>query len=358
MRLLAFASLILTALTATAQPVITSLTPTSGPATGGTAVTIKGSGFSTCIICSPALPPAVFFGGVPATSVRLIDANTLEAFTPQHFAGTFSVRVDQFNGGASVQKAFTFTGPEGDAFEAILLPVFSPVVRGAFGSEFHTIARAANKTGTIEIPVFGVSLNCVRLSPVEPEEDVTFIPSDQRDHELNSICSTSQGRFLYVQKARARDLTVNLRVRDESRSARSQGVEIPVVRSSEFRHERIALLGVSLDTRFRNTLRIYAPAGINDTVKVSFAGRTFDVPLQPGNNRFEPSFALLTNFPSAADLCAGQACATPVPATVVVTIEPPPIPGGVQPTPPGIPIWAFVSATNNETQEITTITPD
>ena len=59
-------------------PVVTSITPDLGPITGGTAVTIVGSNFKAD---SDGNPPTVTIGGVPATSVVLVDSQTLTCVT-------------------------------------------------------------------------------------------------------------------------------------------------------------------------------------------------------------------------------------------------------------------------------------
>ena len=56
------------------SPSATSVNPTFGPSTGGTSVTITGTGF--------VLGASVAFGDAPATSVVFVDANTLQATTP------------------------------------------------------------------------------------------------------------------------------------------------------------------------------------------------------------------------------------------------------------------------------------
>ena len=145
-RLAAFLAFVLITAAASATPVITSITPNSSTVNGGIHVTIKGDGFATCPICSPPVPPVVTFGLTPSSSVRLLDLQTLDVVVPVHLPGTVDVNVLQFDGTATAPNAFTFTGDVSDAFETILLPIFSPPVHGAFGSEFHTIVRAANKS--------------------------------------------------------------------------------------------------------------------------------------------------------------------------------------------------------------------
>ena len=67
------------------QPVrlsVQSISPIAGNPSGGEPATIKGFGFRA--------PVQVLFGGVPAASLVLVDANTLEVTTPAGTAGTYA----------------------------------------------------------------------------------------------------------------------------------------------------------------------------------------------------------------------------------------------------------------------------
>jgi hypothetical protein len=57
-----------------AAPAITSISPTSGPAAGGTTVTINGSGFTGAT--------RVAFGGVAATSFNVVSSTQITAVSP------------------------------------------------------------------------------------------------------------------------------------------------------------------------------------------------------------------------------------------------------------------------------------
>jgi hypothetical protein len=334
------AILLFSAFSAAAQPVITNIAPNNGPAAGGTAVTITGSGFSICDICSPALPPTVLFGGTPVTS-ELVNANTLRVSTPAHFPGTVTVSVEQHNGRTSKSDAFTFTGTIEEAFDRVLLPLFIPPVEGAFGSRFVTELRLANSSPHVEATLFGLMPVCNLSACIFPdpvEQPYVIAPSatvTSNDLELTG----NPGAFLYIPKS-APALHANLRVYDDTRRALNFGTEIPVVYDHEFSAEPIKLLGVPLDPRFRNTLRIYAPA--ETTVEVAFNDIVQIVTLHAGDNLLDPAYAQLSGI-------TGQA------GTIDVTVSAREV--QVLPIEPPVPFWAFISVTNNETQLISTITP-
>src|SRR5437764_729503 len=128
-------ALLLFAATAFSQPVITSISPSSGPVTGGTAITIHGSGFTdVCTVGCAGARTGINVGDLFITSYRVIDANTIVATTPAHLPGTYSIERVQNDGTSRAPHSFTFEGDPADAFDRLLLPVFIPVTPGAFDS--------------------------------------------------------------------------------------------------------------------------------------------------------------------------------------------------------------------------------
>lgn len=75
---------------------VTSVTPKTGPTTGGTSVTIIGSGFTSS--------SAVTFGGSNATSKVFVTSTKIVAVTPAHAAGAVAVVV----GGTTLANGFTY----------------------------------------------------------------------------------------------------------------------------------------------------------------------------------------------------------------------------------------------------------
>jgi LPXTG-motif cell wall-anchored protein len=87
------------AFTYVAAPVIAGVDPGEGPATGGTPVTITGTGFTGTT--------AVTFGGTPAAGFTVVDDATITATTPAHAPAAVDVVVTAI-GGASAPGDFTF----------------------------------------------------------------------------------------------------------------------------------------------------------------------------------------------------------------------------------------------------------
>lgn len=80
---------------------VAAVSPTSGLTTGGTSITITGSGFAAGAIVS--------VGGTPATNVVVVNATTITAVTPAHALGTVDVVVTVGGNSASKSAAFTYT---------------------------------------------------------------------------------------------------------------------------------------------------------------------------------------------------------------------------------------------------------
>jgi hypothetical protein len=106
---------------------LTAISPSSGPAAGGTAVTLSGTGF--------VFGAGVTFGGVAAASVAVVSATQITAVTPAGSAGTVSVVVTNSNGmNATLASAFTYqssspasSNPLG-CTPSVILPVGNPTV--------------------------------------------------------------------------------------------------------------------------------------------------------------------------------------------------------------------------------------
>jgi hypothetical protein len=82
------------------------LSATDGPASGGTSVTLTGTGFDT--------GATVSFGGTPATAVTVVSPTSITCTTPAYASGRTDVVVN--SGGAAYTRfgAFTFTGTAGN----------------------------------------------------------------------------------------------------------------------------------------------------------------------------------------------------------------------------------------------------
>ncbi len=83
-----------------AAPTLTAVSPDAGPVTGGTSVTLTGTGLTGTT--------SVTFGGVAATDVVVVDASTVTAVAPGHVAGLVDVALATVGGSATLADAFTY----------------------------------------------------------------------------------------------------------------------------------------------------------------------------------------------------------------------------------------------------------
>lgn len=256
-------------------------------------------------------PLHVFFGGVEAPVVRRIDDKTIEVIAPAAPAGPVSVVVESVMGGRrEAPAAFTIVSPielDPDPFTytQLLFPI-DFAGPGAFGSLWTTDNYIETSDGEKKLPVLGFASGRV----------VTVLRSDF--------------------------VSANSRIRDLSRSALTAGTEVPVVRETDFR-ERLRLLDIPTGGNLRALLRVWTRDERTATFTLSidqiptFAPQL--VPMRPaegdGGRLFNYGTFDLTPFLNSSiehlDLSAG--------------------------VPQGTRIWGMISITNNDTQQVTIVSP-
>jgi hypothetical protein len=162
--------------------------------------------------------------------------------------------------------------------------------------------------------------------------------------------------FIYVPKGEADGIEMSLVVEssETTRAEERSYTALPVVRESEFRADKIQIVGVRLDDGFRKTLRIYGLDGLSSAqVRV----RVYDIAsatpaweheytLYPQVGLNAQGLAAAPSFNMECDLTGyvGSSYERPV------RVE-------LEPITPGARIWGFVSVTNNITQTFYTVTP-
>lgn len=184
---------------------------------------------------------------------------------------------------------------------------------------------------------------------------VTVAPGHTAGAELSEH-TESAGAFIQVLKAQDDTAAISLRVRDFSASATNWGTELPLVAEHESR-THVTLLDIPTDPRYRATLRVYHwsaaggwPARVTVYVPDSPAPvATFELTATEGafglgEILVQPGYAQL-------DLLTPEVRA----AGPRVRVEIDNLAAILSPPPPNI--WAFVSVTNNETQQVTLMTP-
>ena len=240
-------------------------------------------------------------------------------------------------------------------FAAVLVPLTSRGLPGAHGSVWDA-----------ELHIFNASRFELRVpaensvgQPVPPPPRVVVGPGETKNVQfLPGLSPFEEGTFLYIPKTMLDSVKLSLRVRDTSQNATSLGDEVPVVRSEQFAGD-LTLFDVPVDPKYRATLRIYgftyAPMPVRVTVYPE-DGQTalarFDVELR--------GIAILVAvvFPAhpawiAIDPLTDAVRSAAAGSRVRIEISNLASTLGY----PQSSIWGFVSLTNNETNQVTLVTP-
>ena len=163
-------------------PSVLSVAPNNGPTTGGTSVTITGTGFVA--------PATVQFGTGFATSVNVVNATTITCVTPSGSAGTTSVTVTNTGTGLSgtLNNAFTYNNVGGQLTLypngtitipfGTVLPV-SGWVNGGMGSQAMTWlvtagAGSIDNNGVFSAPLVSGSPATVQGTSVSTGDTATL----------------------------------------------------------------------------------------------------------------------------------------------------------------------------------------
>jgi hypothetical protein len=123
-----------------AAPDLTAVNPGTGPITGGTSVTLTGTGLTGTT--------SVTFDGLPATSVTVVNATTVTALTPSHSAGLVDVQLTTPDGSDTLANAFTYVA-------APTLVSVNPTDGPAIGGTTVTLT-GTGLTGTTDVTFDGV----------------------------------------------------------------------------------------------------------------------------------------------------------------------------------------------------------
>ncbi|HEY3052338.1 MAG TPA: hypothetical protein VGK04_03015 [Thermoanaerobaculia bacterium] len=315
--------------------------PSIGPTSGGTEVTL----FADAVNCfgpdRAICPlPTVTFNGAAATVIEAkFTAGTLAVIAPPNAKGIADVVI---SGTRATRhgRVFRYYDPAGtpplSMFERVLVPVyaFGP---GAFGSNWTTEVTILNSS-FYDIEAYR------RSGRVKGRSTTT----------LDFGASRSGGVLYYPPRDFSSQMQFGSLVRDTSRQAEDWGTEVPVVRESQFRKAIFSLLNIPVDTRFRQTLRVYDVDSVEEFARVSIYSMSTSsliaeksIPLRSANpcKRFQPCASdepatamidLLTTFPEVAG--AGR-----IRFDIVADST--------------SRLWAFATVTNNQTQHVTVITP-
>jgi hypothetical protein len=358
MRLASVLLALLTSVTAFAAPVIHGIRPGHAFRFGSSHVTVTGTGFAE--------PVQVFVGDVPAlvrevtpTSIAITIVPSADG-TPRAHGEEAALRVVMPGvGEATLARAVTFVdSTEGaENYVLYLVPITTEIFPGANGSRWTGELTFYN-AGMFNSRVIGSFSDPNRLSP--PGLLHIDVPPGKTVKPDLFASGVTAGAFVHVPKPLDAATMISLRVRDLSRNAGSWGTDIPIV-GEEDTATQVTLIDIPTDPQYRAMLRIYHWSGADalpSRVTVYSPDRaepvaTFDVTSTAPGGFWTPEEGDLPFYPSYAQIDLLTPAVRAAGPTIRVVVDN----KGANVSPPLPPLWAFVSVTNNDTQQVTIMTP-
>lgn len=247
-------------------------------------------------------------------------------------------------------------------YDRVLLPIMTQPIPGAFGSLWKSEFIVHNPTDHAFRVALILRPECNVCDTTGIFSHETHIPIMQYENGAGD----TPGSFFYPELPFGAQVQYNLRIRDLSRQASTWGTEIPVVRARDTFTGPINLLDIPADDRFRQAIRIYdfdARPTAQVLMKVYRIPHSPAIPntaplvettltlTEPPNNTLDANtvneLKIRPGYAQIAWLLQSYPQITPgEPLRIEIT-----------PITPGLRFWAFAAITNNDTQHITTITP-
>lgn len=292
---------------AAAAATVSALTPAAGTTAGGEYVHIRGSALDAVAL--------VTFGGDPA-AIAERNGTELVVVAPPHAAGRVDVAlIVPVAPSQVVAGVYTYEQSGAGDLVRVLLPIAASAP-GALQSNWVTELFAFN--GNAEPAVIAGTT----IAPFTTAA-LTVTPD-----------AGSSGAFVAIPRPLAESVTIHARVHDTTRDADGWGAEIPAVPDSQFRRTAV-LLGIPNDSRYRTLLRVYAYDGGDGEATLVLRDDTTGAALDTRVLILPNGYAQIP-----LDAPAGH---VRLRAEVTSTSF--------------LPLWAFVSITNNLTQQVTISTP-
>lgn len=274
----------------------------------------------------------VTFGGIKGEVTAFVDSGTRAIVTvPPHAPGRVDVAVTNYsNETVTIPGGFLYPEPFADLsaeYERVILPaVFSGP--GAHGSRW-TSENVVLSRASVAMPSLPVAV---------PAGGRVSIPPQGRDGGLLFFMLRGFAPYMYFAS----------HVRDLSRNETDAGAELPIVRARDTSNY-LHILDVPVNATSRRLLRVYDFDALD--------GRTVNVYITPalGGTPHTRYLALRDRI-----VCVTTPCYPDRPTWAALPLDD--LPPGVydleiQGIPDDARLWAFVTVTNNETQHVTTYTP-
>jgi hypothetical protein len=247
-----------------------------------------------------------------------------------------------------------FAQHEGIEYERFIIPIVpAGPIPGAFGSEWQATLMFTNDADTV-VSVYPYNWPCSLPGCFSVPPRIPPAATWRVDTSVVGFPTA----YIFVERSHSDQVRFLLRAQDLSRQALTWGTQIPMARERDF-VDRLSLIDVPTDDRFRTMLRIYGLDGVRSAHVKVFGIRPqrsssvqVGVPVQD-DLLHEETFALFENAsnPALSPTIAQIPLDTHRFATHTTLRLEVTTPGS------GGRIWAFASITHNETQHLTVISP-
>ncbi len=173
-----------------AAATITSISPISGPSTGGTTVTITGTGFTGA--------DSVTIGGTVVNNITVVNNTTITFVTPQHAAGTAQVVVNGDGGNSTQAAVFTYLAVNLSPTITALVPGIGTIDGGTQVTIYGTGFLLANSVTFGGVAATNVTVvnntTIIATSPAHAAGAVNVIVTTP----VGSSTSVAASQFTYV----------------------------------------------------------------------------------------------------------------------------------------------------------------
>jgi len=224
--------------------------------------------------------------------------------------------------------------------ELVLVPIVVNKIHGAHSSLWSSELRVHNSSDSlVSFAAHSCTLGfCTFLEVPAHGSAIPLVaaPGDVAEYP---------GVFLQVDPSDLSALTFSLRVFDESRSSENWGSALPVVRWNSVRPSTLRFLGVPATAEFRSLVRVYALTRTPGPVTVSY----FNDELPGSGPLLQESARIEIYFRDEGYAQIPVPEPSFWPGVGLLRIE-------VAADDATLPIWGFVSVTNNDTQAVAFVT--
>ena len=238
-----------------------------------------------------------------------------------------------------------------EAYERVVIPVGEVRQSGAFGTTWRLDAWVFNSTDDRVTLSQGRPVCTIMCSGGRP----SVKPGVSRIELFDNIFSNApNGMFLHFPREHSEDLTFHVRLVLETPDGDRPSVEIPIIRERDFRTAPIVLLDVPNNPDRRVMLRVYEATGERPV-----AARIRVLPLE-GVDAIADRIMFLAPGTAVGDDFPTHTGVAQVPLADLIDLSSAPERLRIEvtaSTPEDLPLWAFASITENDTQHVTLITP-